>query len=323
MIRLPLSFVSPAGSRGRLSILIFHRVLARPDPLLPDLPHVEVFEAQMRWLREWFNVLPLGLAITRLYEGSLPRRAAAITFDDGYADNEAIAAPLLQRLGLTATFFVSSGFGEGGCMWNDRVIEAVRVCRGDRLDLCGIGLRNYPLATVDDRRRAAIQLVLDVKHVDAAQRQVMVDAIAAAAGANAPLDLMMRPPQLRRLVAMGMEVGAHTVSHPILARLASDEARDEIVNSRRQLEQLLDRRVGLFAYPNGHPHHDYGAEHVRMVREAGFDAAVTTAPGVSSRSSDRFQLPRFAPWDRTRLRYGLRLLRNFGQVEETVAAQPS
>ena len=107
MLTLPLSILSPAGARGRLSILIFHRVLPEPDPLAPDEPDVARFEAQMRWVRQWFNVLPFGRAVDMLYEGTIPSRARAITFDDGYADNEALAAPILKRLGLSATFFVS------------------------------------------------------------------------------------------------------------------------------------------------------------------------------------------------------------------------
>src|SRR5688572_14817112 len=108
MWRWPLSIVSPGGVRGRLSILIFHRVLACPDPLFPEVPSAVDFEARMRWVRDWFNVLPLKQAIDRLYDRSIPARALAITFDDGYADNEEVAAPILKRLGLCATFFVAT-----------------------------------------------------------------------------------------------------------------------------------------------------------------------------------------------------------------------
>src|SRR5215831_142994 len=115
MLRFPLSWLSPSGPRGRLSILIFHRVLRQHDPLISDLPTAAQFETQMRWVREWCNVLPLGEAIDRLYAGTIPARALSITFDDGYADNEEVAAPILKRLDMTATFFVATGFLDGGC----------------------------------------------------------------------------------------------------------------------------------------------------------------------------------------------------------------
>ena len=92
MLKIPLALMSPAGPRARLSVLIFHRVLPAADPLLPELPTAAEFEATMRWVREWFQVLPLGEAAGRLFDGSLPARAMAITFDDGYADNEQLAA---------------------------------------------------------------------------------------------------------------------------------------------------------------------------------------------------------------------------------------
>jgi hypothetical protein len=66
MLRLPLSWLSPGGPRGRLSILIFHRVLPEPDALIPELPDAAEFEATMRWVRDWFNVLPPLLRMKKL-----------------------------------------------------------------------------------------------------------------------------------------------------------------------------------------------------------------------------------------------------------------
>jgi peptidoglycan/xylan/chitin deacetylase (PgdA/CDA1 family) len=318
-LRWSLSLLSPPGPRGRLSILVFHRVLEHPDPLFHDTPDAASFEAQMRWVRNWCNVLPLAQAVQRLHDGTIPPRALAITFDDGYADNEAVAARVLNRLGMSATFFVTTGYVDGGVMWNDRVGEALRRCTADAVDLRELGLRHYPLATLDERRQSVIRLILDVKHADPERRQALVDGIVAACGGREPPSPMMSAAQVRNLRALGMDVGAHTVTHPILTRLDPASARSEIERSKAWLETLLDHPVPLFAYPNGHPNHDYAAEHVQMVRDCGFDAAVTTAPGAASIRSDRFQLPRIAPWDRTPLRYGARLLANFRVAEEVAA----
>jgi peptidoglycan/xylan/chitin deacetylase (PgdA/CDA1 family) len=319
VLHLPLSLLSPAGARGRLSILIFHRVLPAADPLAPDEPDAAHFEAQMRWVRQWFNVLPLGRAVDMLYEGSIPARALSITFDDGYADNEALAAPILQRLGMTATFFISTGFLDGGCMWNDRVIEAVRGCSAAELDLRAMELGVYRLATTDERRDTIAALLKAIKHLDSVPRAQAVDKIVAAAGAGSPPQLMMRPAQVRRLREMGMDVGAHTVTHPILTRLAPAAAREELSASKQRLEQILGETIDLFAYPNGVPGQDYDSEHVQMARDCGFKAAVSTSWGAASARSHRFQLPRFTPWDRGPLRYGARLLDNLRRTEQTVA----
>jgi peptidoglycan/xylan/chitin deacetylase (PgdA/CDA1 family) len=313
VLKIPLTLLSPAGARGRLSILIFHRVHEQPDPLFPGEPDAAAFEAQMRWVGAWFNVVPLAAAVELLYAGNLPARALSITFDDGYADNAEVAAPILSRLGLTATFFVATGFLEGGCMWNDRIIEAIRRCRSEKLDLTSIGLGVLCLESVAERRKAVMTLLNSIKHRSPDDRATAVDAVVEAAGGGTAPSLMMSSEQVRRLSLLGMEVGAHTVSHPILTRLNSASARQEILANKEHLEQLLGWPVKLFAYPNGVPHQDYTAEHVQMVRDCGFTAAVTTAWGAAAANTDRYQLPRFTPWDRTRLRYGARLLWNLSR----------
>ena len=126
MIKPLLTLLSPAGRRARLSVLIFHRVLPRPDPLFPGVIDAAGFDAICRWVKGWFNVLALDDAARRLRDGSLPERALAITFDDGYADNHDVALPILLRHGLPATFFIATGFLDGGRMWNDTVIESIR-----------------------------------------------------------------------------------------------------------------------------------------------------------------------------------------------------
>jgi peptidoglycan/xylan/chitin deacetylase (PgdA/CDA1 family) len=302
--------LSPSGPRARLSILIFHRVLPAPDPLFSDLPDRARFDEILRWLAAWFNILPLDDAARRLVAGSLPERAAAITFDDGYADNCTVALPLLRRHGLPATFFIATGFLDGGRMWNDTLIEALRRCPRPTLDLGALDLGQHILATPRDRRIAIDKLIGGAKYLAAAQRIALSERVAAIAGVNLPADLMMSSAQVQELHRAGMQIGAHTMSHPILARLTPDAARQEIAGSSRRLEALLGQRVGVFAYPNGKPGDDYGKEHAALVRELGFDAAVSTAPGAATMGADIMQLPRFTPWDRSRLRFGARLAAN-------------
>ena len=104
------------------------------------------------------------------------------------------------------------------------------------------------------------------------------------------------------------------MSHPILAKLSTREATDEIERSRDVLEALLGEKVGLFAYPNGKPGTDYLPDvHPAIVRELGFEAAVSTRWAAARRGDDIFQIPRFTPWDRGQLKFGLRLLRNLSQ----------
>ncbi len=102
--------LSPGGIGARLSILIFHRVLSQTDPLFPGEQDIHRFDQVLSWVSRWFNVMALDDAVSRLRAGTLPARAAAITFDDGYADNASNALPVLQRHGMEATFFVATSF---------------------------------------------------------------------------------------------------------------------------------------------------------------------------------------------------------------------
>ncbi len=309
-IRGLAGLLSPAGRRGRLSILIYHRVLAEPDSINDWDPTAEVFAGQMRAVAVYFNTLPLGEAVARLRMGTLPARAACITFDDGYADNAEVALPILERLGVPATFFVATGYLNGGRMFNDTVIEAIRRADAKTLALQDTDLGTIEVGTPEDKRRSIKKVLSAWKYLPAAQRQARADGLAARVGAELPAGLMMRDDQVRRLCAARMEIGAHSVTHPMLTCVSSDEARAEITASRDHLQRLLGEPVRLFAYPNGRPQQDYAAEHVQMVRETGFDAAVSTAGGVADSTADIHQLPRFAPWDRDPLRFAARLVDN-------------
>lgn len=310
LVRTALSALSPSGPRGRLSILIFHRVLTEPDPLFPGEVDRVRFDELLRWVGAWFNVLPLDEAIGRLKKGSLPARTAAITFDDGYADNWLNAVPILSKHGLHASFFIATGFLDGGRMFNDTLIESVRGAQVAELDLSWLGLGVQALTTVEQKRAVLAALIPAIKHMPAAERSAAVARVAADSAATLPDGLMLSTDQLRSLRAAGMGVGAHTVSHPILAKLDPAEALREIADSREVLEGVLGERIGLFAYPNGKLGQDYLPEHVGMVRKLGFDAAVSTNWGASSKASDVFQLQRFTPWDSGGNRFGLRLVRN-------------
>lgn len=309
-IRTAAQLLSPAGRRAALTVLIFHRVLPQPDSLLPELPDVAAFDWQMRTLARGFVPLPLADGIRRLADGSLPARACCVTFDDGYADNLHCALPVLQRHGIPATLFVATGFLDGGRMFNDTVIEALRRAPGPAIDLTGAGLSVYEIPDTAARRRAIDDILARIKYQEPDERDRTVAAIARACGTALPDDLMLTTDGLRQAHRGGFEIGGHTRHHPILARTEPQAARDEITGGKRRLEEILQAPVRLFAYPNGRPETDYRAEHVAMVREAGFEAAVSTAWGVARAGADPFQVPRFTPWDRTPSRYGLRLVQN-------------
>lgn len=315
LYRAAAEFLSPAGPKARLSILIYHRVLPEVDPLFPGEATVESFDRQLGMLKAVFNVLPLPEAIERLRAGTLPARAACITFDDGYADNLTLALPLLQKHGLHATFFIATAYLNGGRMFNDTVIESVRWATTKNVDLTELGLGSFDLSTSQAKQNAINQILPVVKYLPLDERENTVAALASSVTDQAlPVDLMMTTDQLKALHAAGMEVGGHTDRHPILASLDDVSARAEVAAGKEWLEARLGRRLRLFAYPNGKPGSDYRPEQAKLVHELGFEAAVSTQWGVASRDSDYFQLPRFTPWSASSRRFLPQLLGNLRRL---------
>ena len=240
MLKQLLERQSPGGPKARLSVLIFHRVLPEPDPLFPEEICARRFDQICGWLRSWFNVLPLDQAVVHLKAGTLPARSACITFDDGYADNHQVALPILQRHGLTATFFIATGFLDGGRMWNDTIIETVRRCKdlsviagyglprfarndGPRIVIASEARQSMP-PTTEARRAAITTLINQLKYRPSSERISITEELAKTAKVQLPTNLMMTSAQVKAMRHAGMQIGAHTVSHPILARLTDEQA---------------------------------------------------------------------------------------------------
>jgi peptidoglycan/xylan/chitin deacetylase (PgdA/CDA1 family) len=313
LVRLLGDTLAPrAPGRGRLCILNYHRILERADPLLAAEPDAATFRWQMQVLADCFNVLPLDQALAALRSGRMPPRAVCITFDDGYRSTHDLALPILREFGFPATVFVTTGYVGEGSMWNDRILEALRTLPQARLDLDDAGLGSYALDTLEARRGAIDTLTEKAKYLPPAQRQALVERLDRLAG-RAQHGPMMTGEMIRALARQGIEIGAHTVSHPILTRLPDARARHEIAESKRQLEDILGAPVRYFAYPNGKHGLDFDERHVAMAREAGFDAAFSTAMGAASSAHDSYALPRSRPWDTTRPFYIFRMLRWLAQ----------
>ncbi len=313
VFRRAAAVASPGGARARLTILFYHRVLPAFDPLLPDECTANVFDAQMTAFASAFTILSMDDAIERWRTGTLPERAACITFDDGYRNNFEVAVPVLRRHGATGTFFVASDFLDGGLMFNDCVRETVRRLPNGLLDLSWVGL---PAHTVDDdRSRIALidAFIAAVKYLPPEERADVCGRLAGGASPRLPSDLMMTSEQVRSMQHQGMTIGGHTLTHPILNRIPDDECIRQIAGNRERLASLLDDPPRHFAYPNGRPGVDYAARHVEMVKAAGYSSAVSTARGAIDADSDPFQLPRFSPWHKGAHRFRISLLRNLAR----------
>jgi len=301
---------SRAKGGGRLCIVNYHRILSAPDPLLKGEPNIDTFRWQMDLLAECFNVLPLREAIRMLATERMPPRAVAITFDDGYRSIHDLALPLLIERGLPATVFVTTGhMHDESSMWNDVILEAIRRLPDTPLDLSELGLPVYPMRSAEDRNRTGSQVVEHCKYMPPEGRLRLTNCLQRMVGSSLRQDLMLTADMLRTLTRHQIEIGGHTVNHPILTQLDDETATHEIVENKRQLEAIIGSPLHLFAYPNGKRAVDYNERHIRIVADAGYTAAFTTETGAATSRDSLYEIPRSRPWDTTPLMFSGRLLR--------------
>ncbi|MDF2177303.1 polysaccharide deacetylase family protein [Aliiglaciecola sp. CAU 1673] len=310
MLHQLISLGSRLAGKNKLSILIYHQVLERLDDMRPGEPDQEQFDWQMSLISRYFTPLPLGEAIERLQAGTLPPKAVCITFDDGYLNNLTLAAPILKRYGVPATVFVASAFSQGENMWNDKVLDLFEQADSDVIDCEAIGLGKLSLADGASRRQLAYKTIGVLKYLPVQERLEKIAALYAANGDIQISRKMMSEQEIRQLSELGIEIGAHTHNHPILKGMSPQAVREEIAENVRLLESWTGKQVKSFAYPNGKPGKDFDEHTVEVVKEFPFKQAVSTEWGVSRPGADLYRLKRFTPWDRTPLKFHLRMLLN-------------
>lgn len=286
-----------ASAAPTFPILSYHRVNDEGDPFFPSLS-TEVFERQMAFVARAYVVLTVEELAERMRRRALPRNALAITFDDGYRDNLTHAAPILARLGLPATVFLVTGaIASGEPLWFDRLAAAFKHAR---ISAWGAPWgETIPLETPPQRLAALGQALGRFKRLVNEERRRTVEEVLLSLGAGdaRPLkSLMLSWDDVQALLGLGIAIGAHTVSHPILSQLAPTDARTEVFESYRMIEAACGRPPRAFAYPNGRPD-DYSPAIAALVREAGFTCAVTTTFGVNTMTTPPYELRRGGPWE--------------------------
>jgi peptidoglycan/xylan/chitin deacetylase (PgdA/CDA1 family) len=234
----------------------------------------ETFERQMRFLADWYQVVPLSRLVDCVREGeTFPHRAVAITFDDGYRDNFVHALPVLRSFGFQATVYVTTcAIGDGWRFWPARVRASIVETSKNRIDLDELGW--FDLSSERDRDDAITRLTRQLKRLTSEERESAIERLTAETGITVPVPdadrWFMDWGELREMAAAGIDIGAHTYSHPILTRLADGAADTEIRRSRDELEAGLGRPVYHFAYPNGGGVVNHDTRIANLVRSAGF-----------------------------------------------------
>jgi peptidoglycan/xylan/chitin deacetylase (PgdA/CDA1 family) len=302
-----MRLISPGASAA---ILMYHSVMPNPAEYADSLGSIihseSEFRAQMELLRRDYHPLGLDEVLENLKSGKpSPKRSVVITFDDGYTDNCEVAMPLLNQLGIPATFYVTVDCVEQRKLpWPSRVRFAFRKtnlpmwtdARGNPWQLQDYDSRERAyLASCDDCCQFSGQAQEDFVRGVEKQLQVAVPGNSSS--------LMMNYEQIRSLLKHSHIVGSHTMTHPNMAYIKEHEAKTELAESKQRLEQALQTPIRHFSYPCPAMTPHWSEQTVALSRAVGYDSAVTTNSGVTRCGARPLSLKRIRP---TKTAEGLR-----------------
>jgi peptidoglycan/xylan/chitin deacetylase (PgdA/CDA1 family) len=288
--------------RRSVLVAIYHDVLPagfpEGNPLFGMTVSVEEFAWQIDYFKKHFNPINFQQFSNWYFRGSvLPQRPVLITFDDGHANNLRFALPILQQQQITAVCFVVTGeLGSSRPTWFEDayyrlMFSTARTWR----------LRNgecWHLETGQQRAAACGRFFSLCRSLSEAEQQLELRSLQSQLpviqldGELSDRFEFLSNDDVRRLSANGIEIGSHTITHPILGALGPENTRREIAGSKSALEQLLGKPVRAFAYPFGAPGLDFTPREEALVQESGYSLAFAGEGGFATRSSNQFALPR-------------------------------
>ncbi len=288
LARSPLPGLVRRAHRRELCVLMLHGFASGElqDFENAEHKHLEIakFEGFARWLASRFRAIPLSEAVSALERGkSLPDHALCLTMDDGFRSTHDLALPVLKKFQLPATIFLATEFvDEKKPVWVDRVTFSLIKAGRSAADVRGIK-RDLKARSQDDIEAAVCAIERESGHALPAR----VDEASVPATQRC-LDW----DQVREMRAGGLvEFGSHTHSHRLLGRCSEAVARDELVKSKRLIEERTGAACDLFCYPNGQPG-DYTDTTERLVREAGYRSSLTTVSGWNATGASPFAMRR-------------------------------
>ena len=277
-------------TQGLGAILMLHRVRpAQPGQFSPNggLEITPDFLDQLltRLTRQGYAIVSMDEAVARIRDGGGHEGApfVALTFDDGYRDTADVALPILEKHGAPFTVFVTTGFADRGArMWWVEMEEAIAALPCVRIEAGGRRF-DLPAGTPEEKQAAFEALYWFLRAGDEAELLRVSGALADEAGierADLVDELCLNWRGLKKLGEHPLAtIGAHTLTHSMLAKHPDAVARHEIVESKAIIEREIGRPVKHFAYPVGDPG-SAGAREFVLARQAGFESAVTTRPGM-------------------------------------------
>ena len=276
--------------QGQVVILTYHRVLSKKelsDQFVQPGMYVrdDVFDAQMRFLREHFQILPFSelLSLWRNNLWDKRTRYCVVTFDDGWLDNYIHAFPILKRYAMPATIFLPTAYvGTNEWFWPDKIgYLLMEMRKRGMLETWSFWERRCPEFSFPISASPAIidQVIEFCKTLPQTEVQDLIDSLMELVGGR-PFEerMVMSWDEVREMSASGITFGSHSVYHSILTTLSAEQTTSEVADSWRHLQKPGVAALPVFCYPNG----GYNGEVADIVQHVGYQAAVTVRSGWES-----------------------------------------
>ncbi len=285
----------------RVAILRYHAVIAPEKNFYTSLGisvSEEEFERHVRYFAKRYRILSLDEVVDAFVaRRPLPRNAVVFTFDDGYADNFS-AARILKKYRGSGTFYLTTNcIDRKEPLWLVEVNYLIQRAQKKSLRIAALGQTHDLSLTSTTAKQAAARTVIKIiksnnRAVRETVRQQLREQLAEPSARAIMGDIMLTWEQVRHMLADGMVIGAHTLSHLNLPNADPEDALHEIAGSRKVLEERLGIPIRHFSVPNSGPYAYYNAAVKRMVQQSGYVSSVVSAPGFAEAASDLLELRR-------------------------------
>jgi peptidoglycan/xylan/chitin deacetylase (PgdA/CDA1 family) len=278
-------------------ILLYHRIINDETRFLDKGPvvhhYIKRFREEVAYLKRNFHILSMDELCDIVHAGSpLKKPSLIITFDDGYLDNYTLAYPVLRELGVPAIIYLTTGLiGTNGRTWPDQIEHALLKTMKESFDFpeifhdgkVHIGTENEK-AKINTRIAQALKQIPDSKRKELL-RKLFRTLDVSEIQENDDARMMLNWDEITEMAKNGITCGSHSHTHPILSKMPLAEAKDDILKSKKILEEKLKSPIRHFAFPNGRPE-DFSEELKAYCRAIGFETIASVTYGVNSASAD-------------------------------------
>lgn len=295
----------------RLLILTFHRV--SKNDKITGLPTISIthenFKSLLKFLKKRYSIISLKDYLQTIKNGTkLDDNCLILSFDDCYKDILDNALPVLKKYNMPAILFAPiKAINEGEYFWWD--VFYLQVTRSDKVQFeksnHADSTLNHFLQWIErvssepprNKIRAMAEFIEALQkapqHIRSSVTEIIIETYKSQQKNQNSIPQIMQWEDIEGIYTQGFEIGSHTVSHRFLASLPDEEVIEELTESKQKLENSLAEKITCFCYPGG----KYNKKTVELVKQAGYQCAVTTNPGLNATDSNLFELKRINIWD--------------------------